>query len=243
MNFKKILAMVLCVAMVLSVMSFTVSAETTNVAEVNGVGYATIQEAINAAGVGDTVTIAAGEYSRFDISNKEITIQGTVGVNGELLTTIVGGDPAITAHGFNGTIKNLNIANAWKVMYAEPAGDVTIDNVNVTGATYGFHLVAYAPDVTWTIQNCYEDIGWANSLGYSGNGSANIIFKNNEFVSTSPYYPDYGALAVNSQMPNVNLTVENNIFGENARIYVDNVKVVAYPEKISGCNLVLSFVN
>ena len=219
---KKILAMVLCIAMVLSVMTFTVSAETTNVAEVNGVGYATIQEAINAAGVGDTVIIAAGEYSRFDISNKEITIQGTVDVNGELLTTIVGGDPAITAHGFNGTIKNLNIANAWKVMYAEPAGNITIDNVYVTGATYGFHFVAYSPDLTWTLQNCYEDISWANSFGTYNNGSANIIAKNNKFESTAPYYPNLGALPINVAANGLGLTVEDNIFGESTRIYVDN---------------------
>ncbi|MBQ8747701.1 MAG: hypothetical protein IJZ08_07545 [Clostridia bacterium] len=181
-------------------------------------GYETVQAAINAAQTGDTVVISAGEYDAINISNKSITIQGTVGDNGELLTTIKGGNPAITGHSFNGTIKNLKIVDAWKVMYAEPAGNVTVDNVYVTGATYGFHLVAYSEGLTWTIQNSYMDLAWANSFGVYG-GDAAIVIKGNEFVSTNPYYPEYGAIHVNSFLPNV--TVEENIFRENARIYID----------------------
>ena len=181
--------------------------------------YETLSDAINAAQDGDTVVILPGEYSAINISNKNITIAGTVGDNGDLLTTIKGGNPAITGHGFNGTIKDLKIVDAWKVMYAEPAGNVTVDNVYVTGATYGLHLVAYAEGLTWKIQNSYMDLSWANSFGVYGSGDAEIIIKGNEFASTSPYYPDYGALAVNTFMPNV--TVEENIFNENAKIYID----------------------
>ena len=188
------------------------------VAKIGDVYYATIQAAINAAQNGDTVVILAGEYGAINISNKNITIQGTVGENGELLTTIKGGNPAITGHGFNGTIKDLNIVDAFKVMYAEPAGNVTVDNVNVTGATYGLHLVAYSTDLTWTIQNSYMDLSWANSFGVYGDGDAAIVVKGNQFESTNPYYPDYGALAVNTFLPNV--TVEENIFGENTKILI-----------------------
>jgi len=187
-------------------------------AEVNGVKYATIAEAIAAAQNGDTVTIFAGEFAPINISNKNITIQGTVGDNGELLTTIKGGNPAITGHGFNGTIKDLKIVDAFKVMYAEPAGNVTVDNVYVTGATYGLHLVAYSEGLTWTIQNSYMDLSWANSFGVYGSGDAAIVIKGNVFESTSPYYPDYGALHVNTFLPNV--TVEGNVFGENAKIMI-----------------------
>lgn len=189
------------------------------VATVDGVKYTDLQAAINAAQSGDTVEIYAGEYDPINISNKNITIKGTVGDNGELLTTIKGGDPAITGHSFNGTIKDIKIIDAWKVMYAEPAGNVTVDNVYVTGATYGFHLVAYTTGITWTIQNSYMDLRWANSFGVYG-GYADIIVKGNEFASTNPYYPDYGALAVNTFSPNV--TVEENIFRKNARIYIDD---------------------
>ncbi len=189
------------------------------VASINETTYNSLQEAIDAAKDGDTVQIFAGEFTAINISNKNITIKGTVGENGELLTTIKGGDPAITGHGFNGTIKDLKIADAWKVMYAEPAGNVTVDNVYVTGATYGFHLVAYSKNLAWTIKNSYMDLSWANSFGVYGDGDAEIIITGNEFASTNPYYPDYGARAVNSFMPNV--TVTENIFRDNAKIYFD----------------------
>ena len=188
------------------------------VAQIGDVKYESVQAAIDAAQNGDTVVIFAGEYGSINISNKNITIQGTVGDNGELLTTIKGGNPAITGHGFNGTIKDIKIVDAFKVMYAEPAGNVTVDNVYVTGATYGLHLVAYSTDLTWTIQNSYMDLSWANSFGVYGNGDAAIVIKGNEFVSTNPYYSDYGAIHVNSFLPNV--TVEENIFGENAKIKI-----------------------
>ena len=190
------------------------------VAEVNGVKYTSIQAAINAAQAGDTVVVLPGEYGAIDLSNKNITIKGTVGDNDELLTTIKGGNPAIIGHGFNGTIKDIKIVDAFKVMYAEPAGNVTVDNVYVTGATYGFHLVAYTQGLTWTIQNSYMDLSWANSFGVHDNGDAAIVITGNTFASTNPYYPDYGALAVNTFLPNV--TVEGNVFGEKTKIYIDH---------------------
>lgn len=189
------------------------------VAYIGEIGYESVQAAINAAQNGETVTISAGEYGAINISNKNITIQGTVGDNGEILTTIKGGNPAITGHSFNGTIRDIKIVDAFKAMYAEPAGNVTVDNVYVTGATYGFHLVAYTTGLTWKIENSYMDLAWANSFGVYGNGDADIIIRGNEFVSTNPYYPDYGALHVNSFSPNV--TIEENIFRKNARIYID----------------------
>ena len=239
MKLKKFLATVVAMVITVSTMSFSVLAkpespvapetentapiavvaETGNVAEINGVGYATIQEAIENAKDGDVVTIAAGEYGSIDISNKNITIEGTVSAEGELLTTIKAGNTGITGHSFNGTIRNLKI-DAWKSMYAEPAGSVTVDNVYVTGATYGFHLVAYTTGITWIIQNSYMDLAWANSFGVYNGGYADIIIRNNKFESTAPYYPDYGALAVNTFSPNV--TIEDNVFGENAKIHVDD---------------------
>ncbi len=191
----------------------------TYVAYIGDVGYETVQDAINDAKKDDTVVICAGEYSPINISGKNITIQGTVGDNGELLTTIKGGDPAITGHSFNGTIKDIKIVDAWKAMYAEPAGNVTVDNVYVTGATYGFHLIAYSTGLTWTIQNSYMDLRWANSFGVSDGGDADIIIRGNEFDATNPYYQGGDVYSVNSYLPSV--TVEENIFRENTRISID----------------------
>ncbi len=191
------------------------------VAYIGTKGYETVQAAINAAQKDDTVVISAGEYGAINISDKNITIQGTVGDNGELLTTLTGNDPVITGHRFNGTIKDLKIGECWKVMYAEPAGNVTVDNVYVTGATYGFHLVAYSAGLTWTIQNSYMDLRWANSFGVAHDGDATVIIKGNEFDATNPFYAGGDVYPVNTYMPN--LTVEENIFGEDTRISIENV--------------------
>ncbi len=188
------------------------------VAQVGETKYETIAEAIANAADGDTVVILPGEYGAFNISNKNITIKGTVGENGELLTTIKGGNPAITGHNFNGTIADLKIVDAFKVMYAEPAGNVTVDNVYVTGATYGFHLVAYSTDLTWTIQNSYMDLSWANSFGVYDGGDAAIVVTGNTFEATNPYYEGGFVYHVNTFLPNV--TVTENIFGENAKILI-----------------------
>ena len=250
MKTKKILSLLVAMVMTLSCVGITAMAETVNtldeflnaiengdgnitlgadidlngnsyVAKIGKQGYETVEAAINAAQNGDTVTICAGEYGAINISDKNITIQGTVGDNGELLTTIKDGNPAITGHSFNGTIRDIKIVDAWKVMYAEPAGNVTVDNVYVTGATYGFHLVAYSPDLTWKIENSYMDLRWANSFGVDGAGDADIIIRDNEFAATNPYYEGGDVYPVNSYLPSV--TVEENIFGENTRISIENV--------------------
>ena len=62
---------------------------TTPVAYIGTQGYVSLQAAIDAAKDGDTVVICAGEYGAINISNKNITIQGTVGDNGELLHNFV----------------------------------------------------------------------------------------------------------------------------------------------------------
>jgi len=222
MKMKKLLAMVLCVAMVLSATSLISFADSTGVVH-NVSNNTELVAAINSAVDGDIIKLAAGEYSAFDVSGKNITVEGELGADGEHLTVIKGGNPAITGHNFNGTIKNLKIVDAFKTFYAEPAGNIVFDNLYVTGGTYGIHAVAYENGKTWTIQNSYMDISWANSFGrYTGVGAteetkgATIIIKNNEFESTSPYYPGYGAPFVNTSSPDT--VVEDNIFGENARI-------------------------
>ena len=192
-------------------------------AEVGGKYYTSLASAIKAAKPGDTVKVMPGTYSAINISNKNITLEGTVGANGELLTEIKGGNPAITMHGFNGTVKNLKITNAYKIAYAEPAGNVTFDNIYATGATYGLHLVAYSKDLIWNLQNSYIDLSWANSFGTYDGGYANINIKNNVFESTTTYYPDYGAPVVNSFSPNV--VVEGNVFGANTKIYLRTEEV------------------
>ena len=240
MKVRKILAVILTVAMILSTMSFTVMAESSYVdpvmedvtyyaeddvielasstyAMIGETTYPTVEEAIKAAKDGDTVVLSEGRFSQINFNGKNINLEGTLGDKGELLTEVYGGNPALVMHGVNGTVKNIKITNAFKVVYAEPAGNLVFDNIYITGATYGLHLIAYESGLTWTLKNSYMDISWANSLSAHQCDHATINIINNELKSTSPYYPGYGAPIVNSYSPNT--TVSENVFGENAKIY------------------------
>ena len=179
--------------------------------------HATIQEAINAADTGDTVKIAAGNYVGGISLGKDITLEGSVDENGIPTTVFNSGSPAIYIS--KGTVKNIKIENVSKGFYGEPCGNVVFENVHMINLLYGFHLVAYSSDVTWTIKNCYTDVTWANSFGKYNCDGATIILKNNEFVSSNPYYgEEYGANLVNTFCPNT--VIEDNIFGENAKILI-----------------------
>ncbi len=179
--------------------------------------HATIQDAIAAAEAGDTVKIAAGNYAGGISISKDIILEGSVDENGIPTTIFNSGSTAIYIS--KGTVKNIKIENVSKGFYGEPCGNVVFDNVHMINLLYGFHLVAYSSDVTWTIQNCYTDVTWANSFGKYNCDGATIIMKNNEFVSTNPYYgEEYGANLVNTFCPNT--IIEDNIFGENAKILI-----------------------
>ena len=178
--------------------------------------YVTIADAVKEAVDGDTVTVLPGKYNPVNIGGKNIIFEGSVSEDGTLLTELYGGDPAITGHGFNGTIRNFKITDAWKVFYGEPCGNIVFDNLYVTGAMYGLHPVAYQNGLTWTIQNCYMDLSWANSFGTYKCEPATIIIKNNKFDSTDPYHENYGAPVVNTGSPNT--IIENNVFGENTKM-------------------------
>lgn len=183
MKLKKILASILCVAMVLSTMSFAVFAEAT-VYEVTT--DAELSNALSKAVDGDTIKLAAGEYKGGISVGRDITLEGSIDKDGNPATVFSGGGTAIYIS--QGTVKNIGIKNASKGFYGEPCKNVNFDNVHMFNLLYGFHLVAYSSDVTWTITNCYTDIQWANSFGKHKCDGAEIILKNNEFVSTEPYY-------------------------------------------------------
>lgn len=212
MTKKFLTALVLTVA-IMGIVSLNAFATETTVASNEA-----LAAAINAAQNGDTIIMAEGTYNPVNLSGKNITLCGTVAQDGTLLSEISGGNPALTVHNFNGTVKDLKITNAFKSAYGEPAGNITFDNIDITGGTYGFHLIAYQDNITWNILNCDMDISWANSLSNYQCGHPTINIINNIFKSTSPYYPDYGAPLVNTFSPNT--TVEGNVFGENTKIYI-----------------------
>lgn len=222
MKLKKLLASILCVAMVLSTMSFTVFAEAT----VHNVSNDTeLAEAIKTAVDGDTIKLAAGEYAGGISVGKEITFEGAIDENGNPTTVFSGNNSGDGYYQYSiymnkGTIKNIKIVDAWKGIMTEGKGSLTIDNVTIVEAGYGIHIAeAKSAEDTVLIQNCNIDITWANSFA---GGEYAIVMKNNVLTAENPYYgEEYGANLVNTFVPNT--TIEDNIFGENAKILVRDV--------------------
>ena len=72
--------------------------------------HATIQAAVNAAGDGDTISVAAGTYAFFDVAGKTLTINGAGAA-----TTIVDGEgidyPSDISGGSNVTLSGLKFIN------------------------------------------------------------------------------------------------------------------------------------
>lgn len=225
MKLKKLLSLMLCIAMVLSTMGLNVFAEGETVHTVSN--DTELADAIQNAVDGDTIKLAAGNYTGGISIGKNITFEGSVDENGNPTTVFSGGNVAIGIS--KGTVKNVKITDAFRGFYGEPCGDCVFDNVYMTGVTYGFHLVAYSNDPQWTITNCYVDASWANSFGAHQCDGATIVVRNNEFVSTTPYYDNgSGAPLVNTYSPKT--IIEDNIFGANAKISIreeakDGVKI------------------
>ena len=121
------------------------------VASINGVGYASLEEAIAAAQNGDVVTLFADVTTATTIViNKAITLDG----NGHKLTSTAA--RAINVSGADGvTIKNLTIdcTGERAINIIQKATNVTIDNVTATAANYTVNVAASAPSAVVAIKN------------------------------------------------------------------------------------------
>ena len=128
--------------------------DTIAVAKIGKYGYTTIQKAINAAQVGETVTIFAGQYNETVSVNKDITVVGEdrdqVIINGKLNVTgngaevknlsVTSSGNAVYVNGKDILIENCNIkgSNGLRSCYAK--GLVTIKDSTITGDVYGIHF-------------------------------------------------------------------------------------------------------
>ncbi len=178
-----------------------------------------LAEAIKTVADGDTIKLAAGNYTGGISVGENITLEGTVDEEGNP-TTIFKGNNQINDNGYHqwaiymnkGIIKNIKLIDAWKGIMTEGTGSLTIDNVTMNNIMYGVHIAeAKNSNDTVTVQNCHLELGWANS--FCG-GSYTIILKNNEFTSSDPT----GVYPVNTFNPNT--TVVNNIFGEATQMLI-----------------------
>ena len=112
-NSMRLLGFILVAMMLASLFTLSAFAEDTNVAEVNGVGYATLQAAINAAEDGDTVTLL-----------KDITLGTYKQKNTDAAITI---KKAITLDGNGHTFTS----KAGRAINVDVAGEVEIKNLTI----------------------------------------------------------------------------------------------------------------
>ena len=128
---KKILAVLLTLLMLLGALAMTTAADGGNVAEVNGTQYATLQEAVDAANPGETVTLLA-DTSEDVVINKSITLD----LGGNTLTNKSAGKATISVTGGTVTVKNGAVQGGTKYYNIEVKkdsnADLTLEGVTAT---------------------------------------------------------------------------------------------------------------
>ncbi|WP_417088138.1 InlB B-repeat-containing protein [Eubacterium maltosivorans] len=206
--------------------------------------YLTIQEAVNAAETGDRIVIDEGVYSLTTSitipENKDLTIEGKTGTNGESLTTLqrdaAGDGNSIIISAANAdiktTVKNLNFVTTkdgtTPFYYSGKTAELTIEGCTFNaaeGVTYGGNLVMGAGDNTGKLSfiNNKVNLSFRNAINGAGNGS---VITENAFEYTSDRIDDTSRTSVISLVADDNsdmITITDNIFkNANRAIAVDN---------------------
>lgn len=176
-GFILLVALVLAFGLVLATAPTTVLAKTITVCEVD-CDHVTISAAIAAAGIGDTITVAAGTYNENIVINKSLTIHGA-----GLASTFINGV---------GTGANISVVNI------TAPGNVSISGFTITNPPtsiasdlrFGILTNSAFADVTYTITN-NKVIGTNNATNeedygiYGQNGGKeNLIITGNVVTQT-----------------------------------------------------------
>ena len=167
MKLKKILASILCAAMVLSTMSFSAFAEDTTVIPVEVTNY---NELITALAEDNANIIMMNDITATATQETGYGKAGIVVGKGDVLN---GNGHKLTINGANdtwdcavaimgGTVKNLTIAGAMRGAFMPGAnGDVVIDNCKIDNVCYTFNSDAGSKDYTVTVKNTVLN-GWTS---------------------------------------------------------------------------------
>ncbi len=138
-------------------------------------GFATLQQAVDAAADGDTILIAAGTYAGATISDKALTIRGQADaattiagqilVQGVLDGAFILGDLAVEAGGADHAVYVTASSTAF-------AGSVTLDNVALSGG--GLNGFAYIRAGNGSTPALADTIGQVTITGssFTGNGTS-----------------------------------------------------------------------
>lgn len=111
---------------------------TAGVAEVGGKGYSSLQEAINAALGGETVTLLTDATENVTIAGKNITLD----LGGKILTNTNAGKATLTiAKGATATVKNGSIVGGTDFYTIQNNGTATLKDVTATAGNTGSSML------------------------------------------------------------------------------------------------------
>ena len=182
---------------------------TAGVAEVGGKSYSSLQEAINAAQGGETVTLQTDATEDVTIAGKNITLD----LGGNTLTNTNAGKATISVQGGTVTVKNGNVADGTSYYNIEVTkgsnanmtltgvtatagntGSSMIDNwgtLTIESGSYsgGLNVVKSDEGSTLAINGGKFELSYASSQGYTGVifNYGNATITGGEFVCNAPY--------------------------------------------------------
>lgn len=182
---------------------------TAAVAEVGGKNYSSLQEAINAAQDGETVTLRTDATEDVTIAGKNITLD----LGGNTLTNTNAGKATISVQGGTVTVKNGNVAGGTSYYNIEVTkgsnanmtltgvtatagntGSSMIDNwgtLTIESGSYsgGLNVVKSDEGSTLAINGGKFELSQASSQGYTGVvfNYGNATITGGEFVCNAPY--------------------------------------------------------
>ena len=180
-----------------------------SVAEVGGKNYSSLQEAINAAQDGETVTLRTNATEDVTIAGKNITLD----LGGNTLTNTNAGKATISVQGGTVTVKNGSVAGGTSYYNIEVTkgsnanmtltgvtatagntGSSMIDNwgtLTIESGSYsgGLNVVKSDEGSTLAINGGKFELSYASSQGYTGVifNYGNATITGGEFVCNAPY--------------------------------------------------------
>ncbi|QCT73147.1 InlB B-repeat-containing protein [Eubacterium maltosivorans] len=194
--------------------------------------YLTIQEAVNAAGAGETVQLADGVYTETVTLKDQVTLKGADSGNTVIQCTI---EPKTSPNGNGENAAVLLIQN-----------DITakVENVAFDITKTGQSPISFNTTGSLTIEGCRftgrESAEYGTNAIYGGgNKDATVIFKNNTFEV--PYRMAITSIGKNSEVTGNTFNIGTDKVGENQRTSV--LTVVAQEGTVNISNNIFAGAN
>ena len=250
-NWRRVLSLLFAMVMLVSIMvvgSVVASAAEDSVAEVNGVGYPTLQAAIEAAPVGSTVDllkdVSLGKMSNNNsavLISKSITLNG----NGHTLTTTSTATRAISINADGDvTVKNLKIVTnaerGFNIYGNSAERTITIDNVQMSGSVYyAINTATFTGHTTLDIVNGSYIYGWAALNFWSPitvNVEASTLHGHNPHVGSQNSYATIVLIVKGSE---INVDKDSSIIASQAEGAAKNTVFLLHNRGGNGDNYIV----